>query len=60
MEPNNEVVARMRRAIIEILDGMQDGQIALVAGHGDILTRYVRADTEKKIFLVFVMHRSLN
>lgn len=53
MEPNEEVVARMKRAILEILDEMNDGDTALVVGHGDILARYVRDDTEKKDFAGF-------
>ena len=53
MEPNEEVVARMRRAILEVLDGMEDGQTALVVGHGDILARYVRDATENKDFAGF-------
>lgn len=50
MEENEHVVARMKRAIVEILDGMNDGETALVVGHGDILARYVRAETENKDF----------
>ena len=50
MERNEYVVARMKRAIIEILDGMDDDDTALVVGHGDILARYVRAETENQDF----------
>lgn len=53
MELDEHVVARMKRAILEILDGMQDGETALVCGHGDILGQYVRAETEKSDFSGF-------
>ena len=53
MEPNEEVVARMNRAILAILDKLADGQTALVAGHGDIFARYVREKTEKEDFAGF-------
>lgn len=53
MEPNEEVVARMKRAMIEILDATQDGQTALVAGHGDILAQYVRTETGQSDFTGF-------
>lgn len=53
MEPNKEVVARMKRAMLEILSQMKDGETALVAAHGDILAQYVRAETEEKDFSGF-------
>lgn len=53
MEPNEEVVARMKRGVREVLDNIEDGQTALVVGHGDILARYVRAETEEKDFSGF-------
>lgn len=53
MEKNEDVIARMKRAIVEILYGMQDGETALVVGHGDILAKYVREFTEKKDFAGF-------
>ena len=53
MEPNEDVVARMRRAVLEILDQMDDNETALVVGHGDILARYVRDATSEKDFAGF-------
>lgn len=42
MEKDEEVVGRMRRAIVQILKDVNDGETALVVGHGDILAKYVR------------------
>lgn len=53
MEADEDVIARMKRAMVEILYGMQDGETALVVGHGDILAQYIRAFTEKKDFSGF-------
>lgn len=53
MEPDEEVVARMKRAIVEILDSLQDGETAVVAAHGDILAQYVRSQTQEKDFSGF-------
>lgn len=53
MEKDENVVGRMRRAIVEILDGMDDGETALVVGHGDILAQYVRNATENINFTGF-------
>lgn len=50
METNEHVVARMRRALATILDQMEDEQTALVVGHGDILDRYVREETDENEF----------
>ncbi|RVU70806.1 MULTISPECIES: histidine phosphatase family protein [Lactobacillus] len=50
MEPNEEVVGRMKRAIVEVLGAMSDEQTALVVGHGDILAQYVRDATGEKNF----------
>lgn len=53
MEPDSDVVNRMKRAILEILKGMEDGQTALVCGHGDILSQYVRKVVGKTDFAGF-------
>lgn len=53
MEPDKEVVARMKRAVLAILAKMKDGQTALVAAHGDILAQYVRTETQKTDFSGF-------
>lgn len=53
MEPDEEVVARMARAVKFVLDRMDEGETSLVVGHGDILARYVRAFTNKKDFAGF-------
>ena len=50
MEKDEDVVARMHRAVVEILSGLEDGQTALVVGHGDILAKFVRDATENKNF----------
>lgn len=42
MEKDEDVVNRMHRAVVEILDNINDGETALVVGHGDILAKYVR------------------
>lgn len=42
MEKDEDVVGRMHRAITQILKGVNDGETALVVGHGDILAKYVR------------------
>ena len=42
MELNEDVVARMKRAMIRVLNETNDGETSLVVGHGDILARYVR------------------
>ncbi|NRO35514.1 histidine phosphatase family protein [Lactobacillus helveticus] len=42
MEKDEDVVGRMHRAIKQILKGVNDGETALVVGHGDILAKYVR------------------
>ena len=50
MEKDEDVVARMRRAVVEILDRVDDGETALICGHGDILAKYVRAATDSPNF----------
>ncbi len=50
MEKDEDVVARMRRAVVEILDSVDDGETALICGHGDILAKYVRAATDSPNF----------
>ena len=42
MEKDEDVVNRMHRAVVEILDNINDGETALIVGHGDILAKYVR------------------
>ena len=42
MEKDEDVVNRMHRAVMEILDNINDGETALIVGHGDILAKYVR------------------
>ena len=53
MEKDEDVIARMRRAVVQIIDGLDDGQTALVVGHGDILAKYVRDATENVNFSGF-------
>lgn len=53
MEKDEDVIARMRRAVVQIIDELDDGQTALVVGHGDILAKYVRDATENVNFSGF-------
>lgn len=53
MEKDKDVIARMRRAVVQIIDELDDGQTALVVGHGDILAKYVRDATENVNFSGF-------
>ena len=53
MAKDEDVIARMRRAVVQIIDGLDDGQTALVVGHGDILAKYVRDATENVNFSGF-------
>lgn len=46
MEKDEDVVARMNRAMTRITDKLPDGGTALVVGHGDILAQFVRANTD--------------
>lgn len=50
MEAPEDTVVRMSRAVSFILDRMEDGETALVAGHGEILARYLRFATGETAF----------
>ena len=42
IEPDAKVVARMEKAINYILSKMNEGESAIIVGHGDMLGQYVR------------------
>lgn len=46
MEKDEDVVARMKKAINEILPQVKDGETTLIVGHGDILRQYVLNEAE--------------
>lgn len=46
MEKDKDVVARMKKAMAAILPQVEDGQTALVVGHGDILRQYVLSEAK--------------
>ena len=50
MEPNENVLARMEKAVEIILNKMNDGQSALVVGHGNIMGRYIHEDIDNTDF----------
>lgn len=42
MEKDNDVVDRMKRAMVQVLSETEENEVSLVVGHGDILAQYVR------------------
>lgn len=53
VEPDDEVVARMERAMDYILAELEDGESAIVVGHGDMLAQYVRKHDSRVQFKKF-------
>lgn len=53
VEPDNEVVARMEKAMDYILSEMNDGDSAIIVGHGDMLAQYVRKHDSRVQFKKF-------
>ncbi|MBP2058411.1 putative phosphoglycerate mutase [Lactobacillus colini] len=53
MEADDDVVKRMEKAIEYILTKMEDGESAIVVGHGDILAQYARQHNKRVQFKMF-------
>lgn len=53
VEPDDEVVARMEKAMDYILTKLEDGESAIVVGHGDMLAQYVRKHDSRVQFKKF-------
>lgn len=53
VEPDEEVVARMEKAMDYILSQVANGESAVVVGHGDILAQYVRKHNKRVLFKMF-------